>query len=123
MNTPETTPQAQPAGQLPALGERLAGAFAFEVVDATDEERYYTLGLFATEADALSVIEGDYPPYSDDNPDSVTVEVRRRPLGFHPHAFDVVASKTWVRYYGHDEAHAEWEVRRPNHSLCDTAHD
>lgn len=71
----------------------------FEVVDATDDERYYSLGVFLTEAGAMSLTDGAEPPYNDDDPDAVTIEVRRRLIGFHPHAWDKIAEKTWVRSY------------------------
>lgn len=74
----------------------------FEVVDATDDERYYTLGLFETEPLAMAVLDGASPPYNDDDPESVKVEVRRRPFGFHPHAWDKIAERTWQRNYADD---------------------
>ena len=75
----------------------------FEVVDSSDDERYYALGIFLVEDEAMSVLDCDEPPYNDDDPDSVTVEVRRRTLGFHPHEHTVIASRTWVRNYDDDK--------------------
>ena len=81
----------------------------YELVDSSDEERYFTLGLFLTEEAALDHLRLDYPPYHDDRPDSVTLEVRRRPVGFHPHEWSVVASRMWVRNY--DDELPEWSSR------------
>jgi len=78
----------------------------FEVIDATDDERYYTLGLFLTEAEALAVLDTEEPPSNEDDPDSVTIEVRCRPLGYHPHAYTTIAERTWVRNY--DDTLPDW---------------
>lgn len=75
----------------------------YEVVDATDDERYWALGIFLTESDAMSVLDGNEPPYNDDDPDAATVEVRTRKVGFHPHEHVVIASRTWVRNYEDDK--------------------
>ena len=92
----------------------------FEVVDASDEEKYYPLGIYLDEAEALAVLDADAPPYNDDDPESVVVEVRRRPTGFHPHAFAVIATRTWVRDYETGDGHG-WIPRpidRPNDKFC-----
>jgi len=81
----------------------------YEVVDTTDDERYYTLGLFRTEEEALSVLDAEEPPSNEDNTDAVIVEVRCRPLGFHPHAWGVVAERTWVRNY--DDNLPDWTAQ------------
>lgn len=81
----------------------------FEAVDATDDERYYTLGLFLTEPEAMAVLEGDEPPYNDDDPESVTVEIRRRPLGFEPNAWHKIAERQWVRNY--EDGKPDWSPR------------
>ena len=81
----------------------------FEVVDATDDERYYTLGLFLTEQAAMSLLDGDEPPCNEDDTESVTVQVRSRPIGFHPHAYTPVASRTWLRNY--EDTKRDWEAQ------------
>jgi len=80
----------------------------FEVIDGTDDERYYTLGLFLTETEAMSVLDSEEPPSDEDGSDAVTLEVRRRPLGFHPHAWDKIAERTWVRNY--EDGKPEWSA-------------
>lgn len=78
----------------------------FEVVDATNEELYYTLGVYLNIHEALALLDGKSPPYSDDNPESVKIEVRERRLGFYPHDYRVLASRTWVRLY--DDSPEQW---------------
>ena len=92
----------------------------FEVVDNSDDERYYTLGIFLTEQEAMSLLDGDEPPHNEDDPDAVTIEVRSRPVGFYPHAFTPVASRTWVREYEADGR--EWSPQ-PIKPHCPNAAD
>jgi len=92
----------------------------YEVVDATDDERYYSLGVFLTEAEAVSLLDGDDPPHNDDDPDAVIIQVRTRPIGFHPHAYTEFASRTWIRNYEDDKP--DWtaqaiKFRSPNKVL------
>jgi len=83
----------------------------FELVDATDDERYYTLGLFLTLAEAMAEIQGDEPPNHDNENESPLLEVRRRPLGFHPHAYTTVATRQWVRLYPECGDPKEWDAQ------------
>ena len=82
----------------------------YEVVDSTDEEQYYTLGIFLTKEEALAVLDSEDPPYNDDDPESVTVEVRSRSIGFHPHAYTTIATRTWERLYEDNEP--EWKAHQ-----------
>ena len=34
----------------------------YELVDATDNDQYYTLGIFVSKDQALSYLDGDVPP-------------------------------------------------------------
>lgn len=79
---------------------------AYEVVDATDEETYYTLGLFATADEAMSVLDCSDAPCNEDDEQSVIVEVRARKLGFHPHEFLTIARRVWQRNY--DDTKPVW---------------
>ena len=83
----------------------------YEVVDATDEERYYSLGLFMEEGHARTLLWGESPPYNDGDPDAVTVEIRKRRLGFHPHEFTVIAKRTWVRNYDAQGDESDWSAK------------
>jgi len=80
----------------------------YEVVDASNEENYWPLGLFLSESEAMSLLDGESPPYSDDDPESVLIEVRSRPVGFHPHEYTTVASRVWVRTY--DDTKPDWNA-------------
>lgn len=80
----------------------------YEVVDASNEEQYWPLGLFLSEPDAMALLNQESPPYSDDDPESVLIEVRSRPVGFHPHEFTVIASRTWVRLY--EDTGPDWNA-------------
>lgn len=80
--------------------------YIYEVVGATCEGQYFTMGLFLDEDEAVALLTQDEPPYGDDDPAAVSIEVRRRPLGFHPHAWAAVASRTWVRNY--DDTKPDW---------------
>lgn len=59
----------------------------FEVEDRTDDERYWTLGLFPTLAEALAALAGcdpsnmpgDHDPYDDDY---CRIEIRERFMGW-----------------------------------------
>lgn len=81
----------------------------YEVVDGTDGERYYSLGVFLSEAEAMSALDGDEPPANDADPEEVTVEVRSRKLGFNPHEYTVIASRRWIRNY--DDTLPDWAAQ------------
>jgi hypothetical protein len=81
----------------------------YEVVDATDDEQYYPLGIFLSPEQALSLLDGAEPPYDENGVDSVTLEVRGRKVGFKPNHFWVVASRTWVRDY--ESEGKEWKAQ------------
>lgn len=74
-----------------------APAEIFELVDATDDEHYYTLGIFLDEQAALSWLRHPKPPVNEHDNDAVELEVRARKIGFHPHKWRVVAKRAWVR--------------------------
>jgi len=74
------------------------------VVDATDEERYWPMGVFLNEAEAMAVLDAVEPPNNEGEHEAVTFEVRRRKTGFAPHDYTKIAERTWV----HD-----WTEERP----------
>lgn len=76
----------------------------FEAVDATDEEQYFTLGIFLTEESALAILNKPEPEcYYGLDTESITIEIRQRKIGLHPYAWDKIASKTWWRNYDDGE--------------------
>lgn len=80
-----------------------ANPYVFEVVDSSNDEQYWSLGVFLDEQAAMSVLDADEPPYTDDDPECAVVEVRRREVGFKPHNYTTVASRQWVRNYEDDK--------------------
>ena len=85
----------------------------FEVVDTTDDEHYYALGLFIDELAAREQLDVAEPPCDDNGEDSFTVEVRKRPLGWHPHEYEVIAKRTWVREYPENDGDPTWTCNPP----------
>lgn len=84
----------------------------FEVVDATDEEQYWPLGMFLTESDVLAVLDAKEPPNNDHEHDAVTIEVRSRNIGFAPHDYTKIASRTWVwDYAAEDDFAPTWSAK------------
>jgi hypothetical protein len=84
--------------------------YVYEVIGETEDEGYYTLGIFLTEPAARSMLDGEEPPSNDDGLEEMTIEVRRRPVGFHPHEYTVIASQRWARNYNDEKA--DW-IRKP----------
>ncbi len=83
----------------------------YEVVDHSDEEQYFTLGIYIDELAAREVLDSRHPPSNDNELDSVTIQVRQRALGWHPLALgEVIAQRTWTRTY--DES-GEWKCEPP----------
>jgi hypothetical protein len=119
-------PHILPHSAAKALTERILAAsesakpqHVFEVVDASDEERYYTLGMFFDRNEAMSLLDCDEPPYNDDDPESAVIEIRERPVGFHPHKFKTIAARTWVRNYSDDDD-GKWTAQPIRHKEAPT---
>lgn len=80
----------------------------FELVDVTDEETYYTMGLFETAEEAIrqaSTSENNTPPCNEIGEDYVTMEVRKRTIGKlqWSETGEVVATVRWVRKYSDED--------------------
>jgi hypothetical protein len=85
----------------------------FELVDTTDEETYYTMGLFETAEEAIRLAsrEGSCPPCNEIGEDYVTMEIRKRRVGKirWSETGQVVATVRWVRKYSdEDEDDGKW---------------
>ena len=77
----------------------------FELVDATDDETYYTLGLYFTLQDAIDdACHGDSPPI-DCYDDVATLEILERKIGYSGHSNNgkKVAEVVWTRDFESDE--------------------
>ena len=96
-------------------GERLlcpATCSAFEVVDATSDEQYFTVGIWLTLEAAIAAIRGcgdDYPGETLDE-DVKIIEIRERKIGMIDWSGTgkVVARFKWERRF--DEEVTEWRV-------------
>jgi hypothetical protein len=97
----------------------------FELVDCTNEETYFPMGLFLSLEDALAQVKDlDEPPT--ENPEEyVKMEIRERQIGKLSWWDNgkTVATITWIQDY--IEAKDEWVWHRPSISLpnAEVSHD
>lgn len=94
----------------------------FEVVDSSNEEQYYTIGIWPTLAGALAALDacGDTPPGEDLDEDCRSVEVRERRLGVMDWSGlgSIVAKISWVKS-AEDDTFNEWKRFNPaNAEVC-----
>lgn len=82
--------------------------FIYELIDHSDDERYYSLGVFLDKESALAYLEDDEPPANECDLDFVIIKVIAHPIGFHPYKYLNVASRSWERNYG--ESEEKWIV-------------
>jgi hypothetical protein len=78
----------------------------FELVDTTNEETYFTMGLFQTLEDALAIANnGTSPPPMEIEDDLVLLEVRERPIGKigWSELGEVRAKVRWVRKFSEED--------------------
>lgn len=89
----------------------------FEVVDSTNEEQYFTIGIWPTLKAAIDALDecGNDPPGEDLDEDLRTVEIRERPLGVMDWSGigRVVAKVGWAKSYD-DDTFNEWRRVTPN---------
>jgi hypothetical protein len=87
----------------------------FEIIDATDDEAYYPIGLFTSLEDALAAIESKPRPWelcenAMFHGESATIEIRKRKIGIATlESGQIVWEKTWVNKYNEDEDDNLWE--------------
>ena len=89
----------------------------FELVDCTNDETYYPMGLFLSLEDALAQVKDLKEPPTDDPEEYVKMEVRERQVG-KLRWWDngkTVATITWIQDY--IEAKDEWVWHKPSISL------
>ena len=101
--------------RIDVAGERVLGSLVpageqvkvFDLVDATDEERYYPLGVFLDLASAVEAGQGHAPPrWEPIVDDSAVVEVRVRNMGLSGGVYSVLWRGRWER----DFESAEWKL-------------
>ena len=103
----ETTQDSQHEEQ---AGKPFGGSACsiFELVDVTDEETYFTMGLFQSAEEAIrqaTMPEGGTPPCNEIGEDYVAMEVRKRKVGKlrWSETGDIVATVRWVRKYADED--------------------
>ena len=92
--------------------EAAARTIIYELVDCTNEETYWPLGLFATRADAIEAIAGGPASFGNptDRDEAITVEIRERTLGWAPlKVGKAVLRKTWVLVFPDDDSDSHWK--------------
>ena len=84
--------------------------FIFELVDASNEEAYYTIGVFLSLEDAIKGVASESEPWTlaqegAEWGDSAKLEIRKREVGklAWSETGEVVWSKTWVCQYDDEE--------------------
>ena len=85
----------------------------YEVVDATDDERYYTQGVFLSLAEAIKEIETGVDPAN--LPDSEVdeyfkIEIRERKIGWSSDG-KTVYTREWTSEYNEDLDEYEWKAK------------
>lgn len=83
----------------------------FELVDATDEETYHSLGMyFDLESAIEDAASGAHPP-TDAYDDFVRLEVRERKIGFYgAHSSGICrAEVTWLSEYNESTDEYDWK--------------
>ena len=84
----------------------------FEIVEASDDETYWPLGVFASLSDAAEAIALGPEDFGNplDRDDSITIEIRERTFGWNPcETGKVVMKKTWTHDWPEDgEGDAIW---------------
>lgn len=79
----------------------------FELVDSSDDERYYPLGIFLTQEDAEAAL-GNEPWDLAEYPDEyVELELRKRVIGLSDSG-SVVWTRKWQEEYNEDGDEMEW---------------
>lgn len=83
----------------------------FELIDATDEETYYSLGMYLDLESAIEdALKGDHPP-TDFYDDFVRLEVRELKLGFYGahNSGKCRAQIVWLSEYNESTDEYQWK--------------
>lgn len=112
-----STPQTEAPTDGATTGLALATGSVFEVVDATDDEQYFPVGIFATLAEAEKELAACKDPSDVGTPldydDFFAVEIRERKLGWHDH-WTVAKRVEWKQTYDEAADEYRWEILSPN---------
>jgi len=115
----KTTPQTKS----PHPGDSVDASVrnVFEIADVSDEEAYFTIGVFLSLEEAVAAIEAKTEPWTlcesaMFDGESASMEIRRKKLNvLDPlNNGDVVWSRKWVNRYHEDSDDNAWVVYLPN---------
>jgi hypothetical protein len=118
----QTTNDAAEAKDLSGSGLGGLTGSIFELVDTTNEETYFTMGLFSTLSEALAIAsQGTRPPPMEIEDDLVLLEIRERPIGKigWSELGEVRAKIRWVRKYSDEDEDSDgrWIVSLSNKQI------
>jgi len=89
----------------------------FEIVDVSDEEAYFTIGVFLSLEEAVAAVEAKAEPWqlcesAMFDGESASMEIRRKPVNvLDPlNNGDVVWSRKWVNKYDDDADESAWII-------------
>lgn len=95
-----------------ATKDASAPCSVFEIVDATNDEQYYTVGIWLTLEAALAAIEkcGDNPPGENLDDEKITMEIRERKIGVldWSECGSAVAEVFWIKTHRESDDSYEW---------------
>lgn len=96
----------------------------YELVDTTDYETYYPVGVFLTMDDAVSAVESKAQPWNLSDQaydcDCATLEIRERKIGLHGPRYKTVKKWEWRADYT-DESEERFELVKPTVEVSDHA--
>jgi hypothetical protein len=105
-------------------GEHSGGShcseYIFEVVDVSNEESYFAIGVFLSLQEAVEAIEAKPEPWglcesAMYSGDYACIEIRRRKMGIDPlNNGDVVWKRAWNNIYDEDADDNDWRIILPN---------
>lgn len=86
----------------------------YEVVDATNEEAYLSMGFYIDKQAAIERLDVAAPPCLEDfGEDRVTFEVRKHAIGWNQQKWDVVAKRAWERIWPEAPGDGTWICEPP----------
>jgi hypothetical protein len=112
-DTPETDGHGLPA--------RHCSEFMFEIADVSDEECFFTIGVFLSLEEAVAAIEAKAEPWqlcesAMFSGEYAAMEIRKKKLEILDplNNGDVVWSRKWVNRYMEESDDNEWQIYIPN---------
>lgn len=86
----------------------------YELINATNEEMYFPLGVFSNLEDLLKKLDGhEEPPCDEDHEDCIVLEVKERELDKWEDHGKTVAKRIWEKVYNEKEDDYQWKIKDP----------